>query len=98
MDRDLPDRTRLRLPADRLWTAELTKEVHDAFVGHPGSGTDDFMTKLRGQLKHASPDGRKLMAKMFDDCFPYRIASADGEFAKLLGPSPTVLSELARSS
>lgn len=52
------------LSADQLWTAELIKEVHDAFVGHPDSGTDDFMTKLRGQLKFASPSGRKLMAEM----------------------------------
>jgi hypothetical protein len=47
-----------------LWTALLVDEVHHAFVEHPDFGKDDFMTKLKGQIKAASPSAQQLMAEM----------------------------------
>jgi hypothetical protein len=47
-----------------LWTAELVEEVHHAFVDHPDTGTDNFMTKLKGQMNRASPQAQHLMAEM----------------------------------
>jgi 5-methylcytosine-specific restriction enzyme B len=39
-------------------------EVHEAFVGHPDFGKDDFMTKLKGQMSRASPSAKRLMAEL----------------------------------
>jgi len=49
---------------DARWTAELVDEVFRAFVEHPDFGDDDFMTKLKGQMKNASMPARQLMAEM----------------------------------
>src|SRR3954470_13381769 len=49
---------------DALWTAPLLEESREAFVGHPDSGKDDFITKLKGQMKNASPSAQKLMAEI----------------------------------
>jgi hypothetical protein len=43
--------------------ALLVEEVHRAFVEHPDFGKDDFMTKLKGQMKVASPSAQQLMAE-----------------------------------
>src|SRR5688572_20228779 len=47
-----------------LWTSENVEEVRRAFVDHPDLGDDDFFTKLRGQMKSASPSAIRLMAEM----------------------------------
>ncbi len=47
-----------------LATAALVQEVYLAFVEHPDVGEDDFMTKLKGQMKNASPHAQQLMAEM----------------------------------
>jgi hypothetical protein len=47
-----------------LWTTTLADEVHHAFVDHPDFGKDDFMTKLKGQMKTATPLAQQLMAEM----------------------------------
>jgi hypothetical protein len=47
-----------------LWTPPLVQEIHHAFVDHPDYGTDDFVTKLKGQMKPASAPAQKLMAEM----------------------------------
>jgi 5-methylcytosine-specific restriction protein B len=47
-----------------LWTPETVAEVHRAFVDHPAEGTDDFRTKLKGQMAPASPSAKRLMAEM----------------------------------
>lgn len=47
-----------------LWKLPLIEELRSAFVDQPDEGDDDFMTKLRGQMKAASPAGRQLMAEM----------------------------------
>lgn len=47
-----------------LWTAPLVKEVSEAFVDHPDFGSDDFMTKLKGQMKNASREAQRLTAEM----------------------------------
>jgi 5-methylcytosine-specific restriction protein B len=49
---------------DCRWTASLTDEVYRAFVEHPDYGDDDFMTKLKGQMKSGSPSAKQLMAEM----------------------------------
>jgi hypothetical protein len=46
------------------WTASLVEEVHEGFVLHPDYGDDDFMTKLKGQMKTCSPSVQQLMAEM----------------------------------
>jgi 5-methylcytosine-specific restriction protein B len=38
--------------------------VHQGFVLHPDNGDDDFMTKLKGQMKTCSPSAIQLMAEM----------------------------------
>lgn len=48
----------------QLWTAKLIDEVHAAFVDHPDFGKEDFMTKLKGQMKAASAPAQQLMAEM----------------------------------
>ena len=50
--------------ADRRWTPSQAGEVYRAFVEHPDTGTDDFMTKLKGQMNGASSSARQLMAEM----------------------------------
>src|SRR5258708_2804637 len=50
--------------ADARWTASLVDEVYRAFVEHPDYGDDDFMTKLKGQMKPSSPPAQQLMAEM----------------------------------
>jgi hypothetical protein len=50
--------------AEPLWTASLAADVFKAFVEHPDFGDDDFMTKLKGQMKSASRPAQRLMAEM----------------------------------
>lgn len=50
--------------AQDLWKLGIAKEVQHAFDDHPDLGDDDFMTKLRGQMKSASPPAQRLMAEM----------------------------------
>jgi hypothetical protein len=50
--------------ADSRWTAALVDEVFRAFVEHPDFGDDDFITKLKGQMKNASAPAQQLMAEM----------------------------------
>ena len=45
-------------------TSRDDEELRSAFVDHPDSRDDDFMTKLHGQMKSASLAGRLLMAEM----------------------------------
>src|SRR5882724_5014829 len=49
---------------DSRWTLPLLDEVFKAFVEHPDFGHDDFMTKLKGQMKNASTPGKQLMAEV----------------------------------
>ena len=49
---------------DARWTLELVDEVYQAFVEHPDFGENDFMTKLKGQMKDASPSAQQLMAEI----------------------------------
>jgi hypothetical protein len=50
--------------AKNLWRLGVAREVQRAFDDHPDFGADDFMTKLRGQMKSASPTVQQLMAEM----------------------------------
>jgi len=50
--------------SDSRWTPQVVQEVFHAFVEHPDSGQDDFMTKLKGQMKSASASAQQLMAEM----------------------------------
>jgi hypothetical protein len=50
--------------SNHLWIAQLVDDVHHAFVDHPDYGDNDFMTKLKGQMKSASPQAQQLMAEM----------------------------------
>jgi hypothetical protein len=52
------------LAAVELWTPMLIDEVHRAFVENPDLGKDDFITKLKGQMKAATPSAQQLMAEM----------------------------------
>jgi hypothetical protein len=47
-----------------LWTAPLVTEVITAFVDHPDLGDDDFIAKLKRQMRGASPAAQRLMAEM----------------------------------
>jgi hypothetical protein len=47
-----------------LWQESIVREVQRAFDDHPDFGDDDFMTKLRGQMKSASRSAQQLMAEM----------------------------------
>jgi hypothetical protein len=49
---------------DTRWTGKLVDDVYLAFVQHPDLGADDFMTKLKRQMKSASPPAQRLMAEM----------------------------------
>jgi hypothetical protein len=42
----------------------LINESRAAFVGHPDFGKDDFLTKLKGQMKNASKSAQCLMAEL----------------------------------
>ena len=50
--------------AEPRWTVSLVAELIGAFVEHPDYGDEDFMTKLNGQMKGASPPAQQLMAEM----------------------------------
>src|SRR6202035_4169943 len=50
--------------AKDLWQLSIAREVQQAFDDHPDFGDDDFMTKLRGQMKSASPSAQRLMAEI----------------------------------
>jgi hypothetical protein len=52
------------LSSGLLWTTENVEAVHSAFVDHPDDSTDDFFTKLRGQMSNTSPHAQHLMAEM----------------------------------
>ena len=47
-----------------LWTPQLIDEVYHAFVEHPDLGEDDFITKLKGQMRPASHHAQQLLAEM----------------------------------
>ena len=47
-----------------LWRPEQIAEVHAAFVEHPDLGEENFITKLKGQMKGASASAQQLMAEM----------------------------------
>lgn len=49
---------------DALWTLPNVEEVSKAFVEHPDLGSDDFLTKLKGQMTPAPAAARRLMAEM----------------------------------
>ena len=49
---------------ERLWEQQHIKEVRRAFVENPDEGEGDFMTKLKGQTKSASPQAQRLIAEM----------------------------------
>jgi len=50
--------------AESRWTSSIVDEVYRAFVEHPDYGDDDFLTKLKGQMKDASPLAQQLMAEL----------------------------------
>jgi 5-methylcytosine-specific restriction protein B len=50
--------------AKSLWTDIVVNQVYQAFVKHPDYGSDDFMTKLKGQMSPASASAQQLMAEM----------------------------------
>jgi hypothetical protein len=50
--------------SNSLWGSELLDGVYHAFVEHPDYGKDDFITKLKGQMKPASPSAQQLLAEM----------------------------------
>src|ERR1022692_427482 len=47
-----------------LWTAPLVDEVYRAFVEHPDVSGDDFMTKLKRQVRAVSASTQQLTAEM----------------------------------
>ncbi len=47
-----------------LWTPENVAEVKRAFVDNPDESAEDFTTKLKGQMRIASPPSQQLMAEM----------------------------------
>lgn len=49
---------------EQRWTAALVEEVYKSFVEQPDFGNDSFMTKLKGQMRQASPQAQQLMAEM----------------------------------
>jgi len=49
---------------NQRWTPALIDEVYHAFVEHPDSGDDDFMTKLKRQIGGISPAAQQLTAEM----------------------------------
>lgn len=49
---------------DLRWTSETIDELRHAFVDHPDLGGDDFLTKLKGQLRNSSVPAKQLCAEM----------------------------------
>lgn len=49
---------------DSRWTDALLAEIYQAFVLHPDYSKDDFITKLKKQMKGVSPPAQQLMAEM----------------------------------
>ena len=49
---------------DFRWTGTLVAEVDQVFVTNPDYSKDNFMTKLKKQMKGASPNAQQLMAEM----------------------------------
>ena len=47
-----------------LWTPNLLDEAYRAFVDHPDYGDDDFITKLKNQMRNVSAGAKQLMAEM----------------------------------
>jgi len=54
----------LLTPGASIWTSEHLAELTQHFVANPDLGKDDFLTKLRGQLRDVSPGGIQLMAEL----------------------------------
>jgi hypothetical protein len=52
------------LLSEPRWTTSYVTVLIEAFVERPDPGDDDFMTKLKGQMKGASPPVQQLMAEM----------------------------------
>lgn len=52
------------LSSNSLWTEKAVQDVRYAFVDHPDTGPDDFMTKLKKQMAPASSQAQQLMAEM----------------------------------
>src|SRR5262249_10517488 len=46
------------------WTSQHADEVYHAFVEHPDVGADDFITKLKGQMRGAGPAAQQLVAEL----------------------------------
>src|SRR6202012_3457306 len=51
-------------PDEPLWTAPLIDEIFHAFVERPDFSSDDFVTKLKRQIKDVSPQAKQLSAEM----------------------------------
>src|SRR5262249_45210009 len=49
---------------DARWTPPLVDEVYHAFVDHPDSSGDDFLTKLKKQMRPVSAPAQQLVAEM----------------------------------
>jgi hypothetical protein len=49
---------------DSRWTTARVDEVFHAFVDHPDTGDDDFLTKLKRQIRNASPPAQQLTAEL----------------------------------
>ena len=54
----------LLTPGESIWTSEHLAELTQHFVDNPDLGKDDFLTKLRGQLRDVSPGAIQLMAEL----------------------------------
>jgi 5-methylcytosine-specific restriction protein B len=50
--------------SDSLWSPEVVEEVRRAFVDHPNTSDDDFISKLKAQMKSASQNAQRLVAEM----------------------------------
>lgn len=46
------------------WTSQRVDQVYHAFVEHPDVGADDFITKLKGQMRDAGPAAQQLAAEL----------------------------------
>jgi len=51
-------------PTERIWTVENIEKFKSAFVDHPDVSSDDFITKLKRQLKDCSSNVIKLASEM----------------------------------
>jgi MoxR-like ATPase len=54
----------LLTPGASIWTNEHLAELTQHFVENPDAGGEDFLTKLRGQLREVSPEAVQLMAEL----------------------------------